>query len=378
MRILIVTGIFPPDPGGPATYVPAIAHALSGCHDIVGIVTLSDRTDHSDPDHAFKIFRVQRAQPKPVRLLQVVGLIRRLARDADLVYLNGLVLEGIVACKLLRRRPVVVKVVGDLIWERARNQGATDLLLDDFNRAPLPFKWRLLRALQAWYMRRADRIITPSRYLAGVVAGWGVSRDRIDVVYNATKTGKPKPTPIAPDHDIVAVMRLVPWKGVDQLIEVALQHGWRLLVVGDGPCRPALEAQSQAVPGGAALITFRGHVSKEAVIDEIQRARVFVLNSSYEGLPHVVLEAKAAGVPVVATAAGGTPEVVTDDVDGLIVPLQPDRRQALASRIERLLIDEGLHQRLAAAARTGLGTRFAFSTMVDETARVLQLAVDGR
>jgi glycosyltransferase involved in cell wall biosynthesis len=288
---------------------------------------------------------------------------------ADVVFLNGLVLEGIIACKLFTSRPVAVKVVGDLIWERARHHGY-NVGLEAFQKRRQPLRWELLKKLQAWYVRKADRVIVPSQFLASIVAGWGVAPERVTVVYNSVEN-EPGKTASGrhPDFDIVTVARLVPWKGIAELIDLANENGWSLRVVGDGPLRSALEKRATR-PGMHASVSFSGQVPRERMRDELRRGRVFVLNSSYEGLPHVVIEAMAAGVPVVATAVGGTPETIRDGIDGYQVA--PGDLAVLSDRIRELLADSDLQQSMGQAGTCRVAERFSFSSMVRDTERVLR------
>jgi glycosyltransferase involved in cell wall biosynthesis len=366
MKVLIVTGIFPPDHGGPASYVPLVARGLQQLgHEIVAVITLSDRLDHDDSHHGFPVVRIPRGRARPIRWLQTISVIARLAPQADVIYLNGLVLEGIVAGKLLARRPTVVKVVGDLIWEKARNSGATDLELDEFQNACLPLRWRLLRRLQSWYTALADAVITPSRYLACIVARWGVDPTKIHIIYNSVTLPPPSQTSSS-EYDLVTVARLVPWKGLADLIEASGKLGLRLRIVGDGPLRTELEALAQRCN---AQVSFAGYVAKERIPDEIRRARLFVLNSSYEGLPHVVLEAKAAGVAVLATTAGGTPEIVHHGVDGWLIP--PNDKPALVEAVCQLLGDAQIRANLIRAGLRQIAEQFNPITQNALTASVL-------
>lgn len=373
MKVLIVTGIFPPDTGGPANYVPAFAQALSADHEVLGVVTLSDEPSLDDSRYAFPVHRIPRAMNRVARRFRTVSTIVRLLKTADVLYLNGLVLEGMIASRLIRRRPAVIKVVGDRVWEEARNRAATTLDIDAFQ-APggKSMRWRLMRALQSAYTRAARFVITPSRYLSDVVAGWGVPRDRIRVVLNAVNPPPPDDG-AAPDHDVVTVARLVSWKGIDRLIDVCAGGGWSLLVVGDGPERAALEAQAAA---SGARVEFTGAVAKADVPGQIRRARAFVLNSTYEGLPHIVLEAKLAGRPVIATAVGGTPETIHDGLDGYLVPTGDNA--ALGAALAPLVSDPALNARIAAAGLADAGARFSFATMYRETVAVLQQAAGRR
>ncbi len=362
MKLLVVTGIFPPDHGGPASYVPAVTSALARMHEVLAVVTLSDSTQADDGVFPFPVIRIARKRNRLVRWIWTVWMIRRLARQADVVYLNGLVLEGVIACKLFSCRRVVVKVVGDLIWEKARNASATESTIDAFQSQRHSLKWDLLRRLQSWYTRKADLVIVPSRYLASIVEGWGVVKSNIAVIYNAVEmnaTGTVKE-----EWDLITVARLVPWKNVDTLIRLSASHSWRLKIVGDGPLKNSLEALVDQL-GARNDIQFTGHVDKNSVAKHIRSARAFVLNSSYEGLPHIVLEAKAAGVPVIATSVGGTVETINDGVDGYLVP--DGDEQALAAVINRLMSDQELRERIGRSGQESVRDQFSFSTMVSET-----------
>jgi len=370
LRILIVTGIFPPDIGGPANYVPGIAQALQLRGHHVRVVTLADDVQGTDSASVFPVDRIQRQQPRLLRMIRTIAHIARLGREADVLYLNGLVLEGVIA-SMLCRTPAVVKVVGDLMWERAQARGRRETL-DEFQLTRLPFTWRLLRDLQSRYMGAVARIITPSRYLKSIVSGWGIPDDRVAVVYNAVEPAAEEPSAgtlpdAAATFDVVTVGRLVPWKGIDALVRICARRGWRLLVVGDGPLKKDLQQLAQSV---SADVTFCGRVAQTLVAGHMRQAKVFVLNSTYEGLPHIVLEAMMAGVPVIATAVGGTPECIDHAVDGLLVPAGDDTQ--LEREIARVIGDVPFRERLVANATSKMRTAFVYTTMVEGTESILR------
>ena len=121
IKILIVTSIFPPDVGGPASYVPQIATALAEEEHRIILVTLSDQLDHpDDSEYPFRVVRLPRRIFKPYRWWQTVWTLFQLGRDADVLFVNGLAMEAALANVVLRK-PMVQKVVGDLAWERATN-----------------------------------------------------------------------------------------------------------------------------------------------------------------------------------------------------------------------------------------------------------------
>jgi len=161
-----------------------------------------------------------------------------------------------------------------------------------------------------------------------------------------------------------AVGRLHPQKDFATLLAAVAQvqehiPTVQLLLVGDGELRGDLEAQTRLL-GLSEIVTFAGH---RADIPEILATLdLFVLPSLWEGMPNAVLEAMAAGLPVVATAVGGTPEVVVDGVTGLLVtPRDPD---ALANAINRLLSNDDLRRKTGRAGRDRVGQHFSVHEVV--------------
>ncbi|KKW47238.1 MAG: Glycosyltransferase [Candidatus Kaiserbacteria bacterium GW2011_GWA2_58_9] len=166
--------------------------------------------------------------------------------------------------------------------------------------------------------------------------------------------------------------RLVPWKGFGELIGIVAKHrDWRLDIFGDGPGRRELEERI-ATLGAGGRISLKGSVSREDMLETFARAAVFVLNSRYEGLSHTLVEAMAAGAPVVATRVGGNPEVVEDGANGLLV--EAGDAAGLERALARLLSDEALRGKLGDAARE-LAKDFSIEKTVEATANLIKSAV---
>jgi len=364
MKVGIVTGIFPPEIGGPASYIPRLGGALAAKHE-VEVLTLGEESQE-DTEYPFVVHRVSKMGSVWKRRRRTVGLMTELMSSSDIVLVNGLFFEvGWVARS--SPTPVVAKVVGDTVWERARNAGATGKSLEAFQQNPGSLKWRALHWLQSRTMRRFAAVFTPSQYLAGIVCSWGVDTGRLHVIPNTVDIPPPADPAAAAQVDLVTVARLVPWKGLMELIDLAAENQWSLSIVGDGPMRSELAHQIKS--RGSQDIELRGVVPQEQVVAEIRRGRVFVLNSSYEGLPHIVLEAKAAGVPVVATAAGGTPEAINDGEDGRLVPV--GKTIKLEQVLKELLNDGGVRKTLSHAGLAQLKRNFSFQEMVKDTEDLL-------
>lgn len=172
--------------------------------------------------------------------------------------------------------------------------------------------------------------------------------------------------PPKPPH-IVCVARLVPVKNVELLLEacrIIHEQGldFRCVVVGDGRARAELIAARNRLRLGS-IVELVGPASQSEVLAWWQRATVAALTSSSEGMPVSLMEAAACGVPAVATAVGGTAEVIDEGVTGLLAP-DGDAR-AIASKISRVLRDRSLAAGLGAAARRRATERFSLRRQVD-------------
>jgi glycosyltransferase involved in cell wall biosynthesis len=388
MNVLIVTGIFPPDIGGPATYVPSISSELVKRGHNVTVVTLSDRLDHDDRSYNFPVHRIRRSLFKPVRFLITVIRIFREGRTAQVLYVNGLYIEAVVANFLLRK-PLVQKIVGDWAWERATNKGWVGDSFEEFQERKYGLKVEFLKTLRSVCARRADTVITPSRFLARAVANWGVPEQKIASIYNSVEPLLPSPLqgegtgdglsslrglrpvsiPLSTPIKVVTVGRLVPWKQIDQLIEAVTEcEDTGLAIIGDGPERDRLEQLARA-QNIADRIYFAGQRNREETLSLMAACDLFVLNSTYEGFPHVVLEAMDVGLPVVATAVGGTPEIVGDGTNGILIA--PNANGLLSKTLLKLASSSAERQRLAKGAKHTI-QGFRRSAMIEQTEAALQ------
>ncbi len=340
MNILITTGIFPPDAGGPATSVPWIADRLTERGHRVTVVTLGDGAGTQHERRSFSLVRIRRSLPKPLRQLLTISRIVRTGRNSDVLFAYGLPLETVLAGILLGK-PVVMSIVGDPAWERSVMRGWTRDGFDDFRsrrQGPGP---EVLKAVRSWCARRARKIRVPSRYLEECVADWGVPRERITVVYNALRSEEstaeegtaPVRIPLRTGVKFVAVGRLVPWKRIDAVAAaVATVENAGLTIVGDGPERRRIEALVSKL-GMSDRVHFAGGRSRTETISLMAASDVFVLNSTYEGFPNTVLEAIGLGLPLIVTAAGGTPEAVRRA--GRVRMIPPGDDDALRLAIEK-------------------------------------------
>lgn len=186
---------------------------------------------------------------------------------------------------------------------------------------------------------------------------------------------QPRPHRDHPERfELLCVGRLAPAKAQLILIRACrrlAENGrrFRLRIVGEGPDRPALEAEIDRLAlAGPVVLT--GALNQDQVRALYQECDIFVLGSFAEGVPVVLMEAMATEIPCVSTYIAGIPELITDSVDGLLVPASDEERLAVA--VEQLLDDSGLRQRLGRQGRVRVMEQYDLERNVERLGKLFQ------
>lgn len=350
MNVLVVSGIWPPDVGGPASHAPEVCAYLLERGHRVEAVTMADRAPEPRP---YPVHWTSRRLPRGVRHVVVAWWIARLAGHADVVYSTGMLGRTSLGTALART-PVILKLTSDPAFERAVRWGLAPPDLAAFQRVP-GLRAGLLRRLRDRSLARASRVIAPSDWLRRIAVGWGVPAEKAVVL----------PNPVAPSPELgtrdelrrihglvgptlVFAGRLVPQKSLEVALEAVRQvPDVSLVIVGGGEEGDRLEREARAL-GVAGRVTFVGPQPRRAVLELLSAADAALLPSSWENFPHMAVEALSVGTPVLATPVGGVPEIVRDEHNGLLVP--SGDADALARAIRRYFEDRGLQDRLRANA----------------------------
>ena len=344
MRVVIVSGIWPPDVGGPASHAPDVAQFLHDRGHEVEVVTTADAAPAAE---AYPVRWVSRSLPVGVRHLRGAALIRSRAHRADVVYTTGMFGRS-AAGALAARRPYVLKLTADPAFERSRRRGLVEGDVEDFQRGGGGPAGALLRRARDAELRRAAYILCPSAYLRKLVLSWGIPADRVSVLPNPVPAELPERDEPRNGRTLAFAGRLTAQKSLGRALEaVAGAEGVRLVIAGDGPDRGPLEQRAREL-GIADRVEFLGAQPRSRVVELFRAADAAILSSSWENFPHTVVEALAVGTPVLAMEAGGVGEVVRDGVNGLLVPAGDSG--ALAEAVRRYFADDALRERLRAAA----------------------------
>lgn len=317
MKILIATGIYPPEIGGPASFVRSFAREMVREGHEISVVTYGDeKTEQGD---GWRVIPVLRNGGAVVRYLRYALAVRRAARSVDLVFLQGPVSEGFPGTfgAILAGKKTVMKVVGDYAWEMYQQNVSDAELLDAFVSHRHAGSTRLLEMIERWTARRASTVIVPSTYLKRIVEQWGVSAKKIETIHNSVP---PLPETVSRDelrrkfgvedkNVILTAVRAVPWKGVDFLLEVLrdLPPSHLLICASDGPMLETWKKQAEDA-GLSDRVRFLGRIDRAELAAWYRAADVFALATGYEGFPHVIVEAVSVGLPCIVSDKGGNPE----------------------------------------------------------------------
>lgn len=345
MNVLVVSGIWPPDIGGPATHAPELAAFLHGRGHHVEVVTTAESEPTPEP---YPVRWISRRIPIGVRHVLSVAEIARRARRADIVYSTGMVGRTSLAVTLTGT-PLVLKITSDPAYERSLRYRLHARSLEEFQHAR-GLRIAALRAMRDFALARAERIVCPSAALRELALGWGVDAARIEVLPN------PVQAPVLDDRDelrrrhglegptLVFAGRLAPQKSLEVTLEAVRRlQGVQLVLAGDGPEAERLRRLAHDL-GLDGRVRFLGAQPRDTVLELLRAGDVAVLSSSWENFPHMVVEALAVGTPVIATDTGGVGEILTDGRNGLLVPKQDP--EALAATIRRYFDDGALQARL--------------------------------
>jgi glycosyltransferase involved in cell wall biosynthesis len=333
MKLVIATPLYPPEIGGPATYAKLLHDGLPARGIEVELVKFSE----------------VRHLPKIVRHYAYYRRVYRAARGTDAILALDPVSVGWAARRAARclRIPLVVKIVGDYAWEQGQQRfGITDGLDEFVKQKKVPLPVHFFRKIQTRVARSATRVVVPSEYLKSIVMSWGIPEEKVFVIYNGIELPADIPTTekVRGEFLIVSAGRRVPWKGFEAIERVAKKHSdWKVFIGSDLP--------------------------RAETLGWIKAADVFVLNSNYEGLSHVLIEAMTLGTPVIATSAGGNTTLIIDGQTGLLIPPKDD--EALEQALLSVANDPQAARDRALAAQKRMGG-FSVEHMLASTEQLLK------
>ena len=368
LKILICTGLYPPDIGGPATYSKLLFEELPK----MGI------------EADVLVFRDVKRFPYIIRHIVYFFKILKIGRKVDVIFAQdplGSGLPASFAAKILRKK-LLLKIVGDRAWETAMQKFKFKETLDDFVKKSFWFPHPIffVRLGQKLSAMLASKIVVPSNYLKNIVLKWGINEEKIKVIYNAFDAPilKEKKEELRKKLNLsgtvlISAGRLVPWKGFISLIEIMPEilkaiPDAKLYIIGSGPESEALKlkVKNQKLENS---IFLTGQIFHDKVLEHLKAGDIFILNTGYEGFSHFLLEAMAMEIPIITTRVGGNVELIESGKDGVLV--EYNDKEELKKKIIELAENELQKYELTKMAKIKVA-EFSKERMLEETVKILR------
>jgi glycosyltransferase involved in cell wall biosynthesis len=349
VRILLTTGIYPPDIGGPATFIPEFASTLVEMGHEVTVLALTNDSDRV-LNSLFTTHFISRKRLRIYRQFKTVFFLIKYLKNTDLVFANGLHEEVGTSLRVLKsfNGSSVAKIVGDPVWERAVNAFDTQSRIDEFS-SKKKFKYRLQRRVLVESLNEFTLITAPSRDLLSLVKSWGVATPMVHIP-NGIKISDG--TSEAEVFDLITVSRLTLWKNIDCVISVAIELNLQLAIVGSGPEFKKLENLAYGHPN----IKLLGEKSNDEIERLLLQSKIYVAFSNYEGLSFSLLQAMMLKRTCIVSDIPGNSQVITTQENGILVPASD--RNKLKFEIANSLRDETLRTYLGENARNKVVKEF--------------------
>ena len=337
MRVLVTVGIFPPDIGGPATFVPKIAKYFQDeLNYEIEILTLSDNKNSNINDD-FSVKRIDRNLPIIYRWLKTIFTIYKLGKNKDLIFVNGLGTETTIANIFLKKK-IIRKIVGDPVWERAYSKAKISESFDEFQVKNYGFSISLQKKVRSFSIKKSDIVVTPSQHLKNFILNLGF-KNKIEIINNGVFIPEENTNIFTNDQiNITIVSRLVSHKNIKKIIRAISDLNDPLIylnIIGDGPELNQLQKISLESNNKDNII-FHGKLNRDDINHIFLKSDIYIQASNYEGLPHSLLEAMSYGIPVLCTPVGECKEILGNEDRGYILDL-PVSKNNIKSKISEII-----------------------------------------
>ena len=342
MRVLVTVGIFPPDIGGPATFVPKIAKYFQDeLNYEIEILTLSDNKN-SNINNDYSVKRIDRNLPIIYRWLKTIFTIYKLGKNKDLIFVNGLGTETTIANIFLKKK-IIRKIVGDPVWERAYSKAKISESFDEFQVKNYGFSISLQKKVRSFSIKKSDIVVTPSKHLKNFILNLGF-KNKIEIINNGVFIPEENTNIFTNDQiNITIVSRLVSHKNIKKIIRAISDLNDPLIylnIIGDGPELNQLQKISLESNNKDNII-FHGKLNRDDINHIFLKSDIYIQASNYEGLPHSLLEAMSYGIPVLCTPVGECKEILGNEDRGYILDL-PVSKNNIKSKISEIIGEKNI------------------------------------
>jgi len=313
MKIVLATGIFPSEIGGPATIVEQLAGGLarSGFEIAVGTYTSNHHAGNQQSRNypGYPIYR------KNVffNYLKYFLTLYRLVRPGDIIFAFDALSAGLPSALvgLLKGNRLVIRLGGDFLWEKLFNEGRTELAMPDFYQAKNNYSGSFRFKIIKWVLKQAAKVVLTNQWFFDVIGRpYGLAEKKVTIINN------PFP-PVSEKHRsgsnlAIAAGRFIRTKRFKELIKIFSEiknQNARLVIYGSGPLAAELKSAANF------KIEIKDSISQSALAEKIAASRFYIQSSISEVSPNTVLQALAVGTPVLMSNDGGYADWLKDKVE---------------------------------------------------------------
>ena len=339
LKILITTGIYPPESGGPATYVKNLAQVLVRQNHQVGVITYSDQDKYDGDDSLdYKLIRIKRGN-KFLNYINFFRSVLKNIKDFDLVYCFDHFSAGIpsVLAAKLKSKKIAIRIGGDFIWERylrITKKGITlrDYYLQNLHRKDW-FRFLIIKIV----FKFTDLIVFTTKFQREIFEKYyNLNPQKIKYIHNPFSVEKKSSSDIIRSKNILFVGRVIEKNNIRRMISVfnsVDQDKFKLVIIGQGEIKEGLEKIVRA--DGSANIVFKGRLSREEVLKEMKEAHAMVFPSYTDISPNTVLECITTNTPFILTTEQGF-----DWLKGKVSEFNPLEDEEMRDCLEKVINPE--------------------------------------
>lgn len=362
MRILITTGIFRPEAGGPATFAAEFAKRLQKTGHKVAVITYSNQPHYeSDKEFPFLLIRILRSSHKLLNYLRYFWQVYQAAPHFDFIYSLDWFSAGlpVMIAARMRNKKYALRVGGGYIWEKYLSDGKIPVTLKEFYARGLQNQYYIMFVIIRRVFAHASFIIFNSDAQRELyVSQYALNPHKVGTVYNAITEPKIsglvknyKTNISVPDHEIVFAGRFIKMKNIETLIEAFARlpdTSFNLVLIGEGPTESELRSLVTKL-SLTSRVEFLPLMNQTDLYKRIMNSYLFVLPSWTDIAPHQIYECRALNIPFLLTRENYlpiakqlpltiNPHSVDDVVEKITMLLDPMEYQRYSKALQHIQV----------------------------------------
>ena len=357
MKIILATGIFPPEIGGPAAIVENLSKSLINNGEKIEVITYTSNLKiKEDLGYNFKVYHIKRTSVF-LNYLKYFLKLNSIIKKGDIIIAFDALSAGLPCAliNLIKGNKLIVRLGGDFLWEQSVNSGLTNLPLTQFYKKDSSYKKKIRFKIIKWVLRQAKKIVLTNEWYFNIIKEpYNLLAEKTVFIKNSFP--KVNQEVSGQSNVVIAAGRFIKLKNFENLIKVFSEinnPNAMLIIYGSGPLKNKLESLANKVTN----IEIRDSVNQADFLLELKKSRFYIQSSLSEVSPNTVLQAISLGIPVLMSKNCGYYDWLKDKIE----TFDPYDNQELKAKIGQLY-DEGYYQKVK-ERQSLINTNYHFKDM---------------